>query len=310
MDELSAFLRRHAILSPDDPWEHAPIAEMLRGAELRPLAAGLQARVFRLEGSPWVLKEGRWDLEIELMEGVKLPLYAELTERVLNNFSFTFLPTEEQIRRQIGHYLLAQRYYGFLPDHEQDGAVRRALAQEQRDLRDALPELAGELARAYRLRRHEGQMKALLEDKAARTHHFLPEEHLVLGPSLSPENKGKPTSFIFQEFVEGIPLHDVELPSIARERRKEMAVWLLLTLAMHRRERMLPDTRPRYPLSQSYDWLSKTDNIFVSDAGVKFIDTRWFWDIDGNVVQRGGLIPDMTLRGIRTSLITLLDSLA
>lgn len=307
---LRQFLREHAILSPDQDWRHADIAGALQGVTVTPLAAGLQARVFKLEDHPWVMKEGRWDLEIELFEGMKLPLDAQRTERVLSNFSFTFLPTEDQIRRQAAQYLLCQRYYGMLKPDADDHHILAGLAAEQRTLRDGLSKDMSALTAAYRLRRYEKALQALLEHQAVRHHHFLPEEHLLVGDSLSPENEGKRTSFIFQEFIDGKPLHDVNLLDEPVERRREMAMWLLLTLAMHHREHMLPDTRPRYPLAQSYDWLTKTDNIFVARDGIRFIDTRWFWETDRNIVKRGGLIPDLTLRGVRATLISLLGTLA
>lgn len=295
-ETLEDRLRAHDLRSADGPLLPAPIGRLLEGEELVPLSAGLQSRVFRMRGKPWVVKEGRWDLEIGLFEGVTLPLYADMTERVLSAFSFTFLPTERQIRRLIAQYAVCDAYYGDPAD------------DERRARRDGLADRARAIAAEYGLAETEGLRRIL--ESPVRLRGFLPRESLLVGDSFSPQNKGRPTVFIFQEFVDGRPLHDCDPRHLPHERREELVTWLFLTLVLHADSGLLPDTRPRYPLAQSYDWFGKTDNIFVTRDGVRFIDTRWFWETEENIVRRGAIIPDLTLRALTATLDSLLRTLA
>jgi predicted DNA-binding transcriptional regulator len=58
---------------------------------------------------------------------------------------------------------------------------------------------------------------------------------------------------------------------------------------------LLPDTRPKYLISQMYNWLLRTDNIRISEKNndLMFIDTRWLWDRNANFIKRGTIIPEM-----------------
>ena len=306
MDELETFLRVNASYSPNR-LRLAPVADALREHRLRPLSAGIQARVFRVEGQPWVVKEGRWDLELQLFSTLTLPLYAQLTENVLKQFSFTFLPTKRQIRKQYKQYLRILRYLGCFAEGDYEHPELAAITSSQRELRDSLPDALPALERSCGLQ--SSPVLREIVESPLRYHNFLPKEYLLMGESISPQNKGKVTFYIFQEFVEGTPLHDVRLPHLPELRQREMILLLLLTLLMSEQIKLVPDTRPRYPFVQAYDWLTKTDNIFVADGGVKFIDTRWFWETDANFVRRGAIIPEITLMGAKGTLASLVRRL-
>ena len=140
----------------------------------------------------------------------------------------------------------------------------------------------------------DAKLKTILEAEL-KYHNFLPKEYLLIGDSISEENKGKPTFFIVQKFVKGQLLHDVDDRKLSTDVQKQLVLLTYLILLMNYQIHLVPDTRPRYPLFQAYNWLTKTDNIIVSENQVKFIDTRFFWDYKASFVRRGFVIPDMII---------------
>src|SRR6185295_12770852 len=95
------------------------------------------------------------------------------------------------------------------------------------------------------------------------------------------------SNFIVQEFVEGKLLHDYKEGSIDTKTDHQLVLLVYLILLMNYQIGLIPDTRPRYPMTQVYNWLTKTDNIIVSNKGVMFIDTRWLWEYKANYIKRG-----------------------
>lgn len=298
--DLEDHLRAHAISGPEALRE-APIAEILAPYSLTPIGAGLQSRIFRLEGTPWVVKEGRWDLKFPVSSGLSIPLYAQTVADLLKPAGFTFLPTDEHIANQVREYRHLERFLGW-------GAQDPALAAEQRAVREgliaALPE-----AEAFYEMPFPGTLTGILGSLLRETD-FLPREYLLLGPAVSPQNQGKRTSFHFQEFVPGTPLHDLSVESLSEGHRRQLALFLFLLLLMRARTGRVPDTRPRYPLAQAHDWFAKTDNIFMTENGFKLIDTGWLWSADDAMIRRGLIIPEMTITAATSTLQTLLRSLA
>ena len=53
-------------------------------------------------------------------------------------------------------------------------------------------------------------------------------------------------------------------------------------------------------------FIPKTDNIMISKAGLKFVDTSWFWQTEGNLIRRGLFIPDWTIARAKRELTALL----
>jgi hypothetical protein len=125
-------------------------------------------------------------------------------------------------------------------------------------------------------------------------HNFLPKEYLVYGKSWSAQNQDKNTYFIFQEYVEGKLLHDYRNEDLSNKQLEQITLFIYLLLLMDMQTGLIPDTRPRYPLIEAYDWLRKTDNMMVSENGMKFIDTRWMWNTKDNFIKRGTIIPTLT----------------
>jgi len=84
---------------------------------------------------------------------------------------------------------------------------------------------------------------------------------------------------------------------------------IYLILLMNYQIHLVPDTRPRYPILQVGNWLTKTDNIIATEDKIKFIDTRWFWDYNSNPIKRGLIIPDMIINLAKSYINVLLNEL-
>lgn len=293
MDKLEKKLKQHAIYSPIKIHE-APIEEILKGYDVEKIAAGQMGRVFRIQNSGWVLKESRWDLSIELFWNQRLPLPADITEKILNLFSYTFRPREEEILRQYRMYLNFLEYFGYFDEdsdyyHPNIEMIRTA----QKSIRESLVYFKPKIEKKYNIKL-DTRLDEILESDL-KYHNFLPREYLLVGKSISPENKGRNTQMIFQEYVEGDMLHDIQNESLPKARLKELILMIYMILLMHYQLGIIPDTRPRYVFIEAYDWLTKTDNVMVTDEGLKFIDTRWFWDSSSNLIKRGVIIPNMII---------------
>ena len=89
MNTFEKQLQKHAIYTPLSV-HSAPIKKILAKRTYDRIAAGQMGRVYKIDQEDWVFKESRWDLSIELFRDKKLPLPAEITERVLKLFAFTF----------------------------------------------------------------------------------------------------------------------------------------------------------------------------------------------------------------------------
>lgn len=273
MSSLEDQLKQYS-MDPSGHVELAPIKDILAPYTLKSVGSGIASKVFRLEGTPWVMKEGRWDPEIEIGGVVKLRLPGHTLHTVLSPLSSSFLPTLEYVQKAHQLYLVSEAYFGF-------GSTDPVVRHDQEVVRG---KLAGEFS-----------------DSALR-HNFLPTEHLLFGPALSDHAKGKPTSFLFQEFVPGTMLHDTAFESISTRDRELLRLFVRLALLLHDEKGLLPDTRPRYPLLEGTDWFLHTDNILLTDTGPRYIDTRWFWEKGLHPLKRGVIIVELTLNAYKRAL--------
>jgi hypothetical protein len=307
---LEDWLKQHATYDPDEP-KIAPLEELRTFGELHEIASGLQARVFTLSNhQTWVVKEGRWDLDFQLFKNFKVSLPAQLTENVWKQFSQTFLPTQTEILRQYRLYLTFTEYFGLFTREAMcedcyEHPHLDALTAKQQALRARLSDAIEHIEHAYSFKLSTTAKEQIL---SVQHHNFLPKEYLLIGPSVSPQNGGKLTSFIFQPFVNGTNFHDVRERELKSPEREQCMLFLVLLLLLHDEKHLLPDTRPRYPVLQMFDWLTKTDNIIVSDDGLKFIDTRWFWETDSNFVKRGLFVPEIVINQAKNLLVELASS--
>ncbi|MDB4979053.1 MAG: hypothetical protein JWM56_1239 [Candidatus Peribacteria bacterium] len=313
MDEnLEDWLRRHAIYYPDTA-HIAPVEELEGRYERTQIGSGTFSRVFKLQNhETWVVKEGRWDLELPLFGSVRMPLPIKLTDDIWKQFAHSFLPTEREILRQYELYLQFTEYLGYFgPENNCHNCYFHPdlehIIRKQKAVRLSLADRLHELKETYHV-----ELPANVEDLLRtdlRFHNFLPREYLLMGRSFSPQNKGRQTAFIFQEYIDGMHFHDADERHLESPLKEQCILLLILMLFLHLDKKLLPDTRPRYPLLQIYDWLTKTDNILVSKDGLKFIDTRWFWETDSNFVKRGLFVPEIVVNQVKSLLLLLTSQL-
>lgn len=299
-DEFEQQLRKHAIYTADE-LTTAPIAKLLKGKTLEFIGSGLNARVFKLKDSDWVIKEGKWDVKVDITF-IKLPLPAVLLEKVAGLFKFVFLPRQKVISQQYRDYIAFAGYFGYFPnDQVYSHPQREMIFNLQRNIRNSLIDYVPHVEHTYQIKIPNKVLEILSSD--IRFHNFLPQEYLLMGTSLSPENQGKPTYFIVQKFIKGKLMHDVDLSQVNGKLRQQLILFAYLELLMNAQVEMIPDTRPRSPL-ESFNWLTKTDNIIVTEkAGLVFIDTRWMWRIRSNLIARGFIIPELAINQAKELLL-------
>ena len=74
------------------------------------LGKGFFSRAFRIAETDWVIKEGRWDMDIPLLFGT-MSIHGQPIQQLLSPFSYKFLPSKEESWRQYQDYLLFARYF-------------------------------------------------------------------------------------------------------------------------------------------------------------------------------------------------------
>jgi hypothetical protein len=302
-------LKLYAVFSPENSnIKMAPTHRLFNPKDLSYISSGINARVFKMKNSDWVVKEGRWDLDINLFGDAKLPLPAQLTEKLLSIFSFTLLPSIKEILRQYKAYLKFVQYFGYF---EKDDSYyhpnKDLIFNAQKNIRDSLVFYRDDLEKHYKI--DLGPDIDRILNSEVKYHNFLPKEYLLVGKSISKENRNKTTYFIVQEYVKGTLMHDYDDSTLSPEIRSQLILLVYLILLMNYQIHLVPDTRPRYPIIQIDNWLTKTDNIMLNNKEVKFIDTRWLWDYNSNIIKRGLFIPDMIVNISKSYLIELLKDI-
>lgn len=307
---MENLIRRFAIytLNPEDV-RVTPIHSLFNPDKLLFLSMGLMSRVFKHTDYPLVVKEGRWDLDFELWKGARVPLSANLLEKTLKIFSWSYRPKIEEVLKQYGYFLTFIEYFGYFEDknsfyHPEIDKIHSA----QRHLRNSLLYYKPDVEKYFKFKINPKIDEILLSD--SRKHNFVIKEYLLYGKSISKENKGNNTSYVVQDFVDGQVLHDIDNTSQPVEITRQLIVLLYLLLLMDCQTGILPDSRPKYFAIQAYDWLLKTDNIMLTKKqGIKFVDTRGFWIKRGNLFRRGIIIPEMMENLAKGYINFLLDSL-
>ncbi len=291
MKDIETILKEKAIYSPKK-FIKTDIEKIVELEDLTQIGMGMMSRVYKVKRKDWVVKEGRWDLHLDVAgTNAKIPFPIETAEKLLDNtFSLTFLPKKEEILRQYDLYLKFAKYFGyFTPDTDYHHPRKESLFKQQQEIRNTLTDYIPEIQKKYLFKINKKITKVLKSEEAF--HNFLPKEYLLAGKSICPENKEKVTYYIFQEYIKGDLLHDVKYKDLPKKDLYQLIVLIYLIILMEYQIGILPDTRPRHPF-EVYNWLTKTDNIIKTDAGMKYIDTRWFWHSRGNIATRGVLLPN------------------
>ncbi len=305
-DEIEEQLKLNAVYS-DENYKISDVKSILKEYKLKQIGKGIYNRVFRIENKPWIVKEGRWDLSIEIFRGKHVPLPARLVEASLSlAASYKFLPTIKEILKQYKEYLEFTQYFGYFEkEADYHHPYRDLLFLSQKNIRASLRFFKPEIEKEYNIKIN-GKLDEIFSSDLI-LHNFLPKEYLLIGESFSRENNNKVTSFIFQEFVNGKVLRDVPRKEQSKNIKNQLILLAYLILLMHMQIRLLPDTRPRYHFIEAYDWLTKTDNIMIADDKLVFIDTRWFWNTKTNIIRRGLFIPQLTINRCKSTLLKLLE---
>lgn len=306
-DDIERFLRKHSVFS-HTAYIPADVSEIVDTNDLEQIGMGIHQRVFRIKDTNWIVKEGRWDLSMEfpILGHADLPSW--FFDRLWRFFGAQPLnPHIWHVLEEYRTYLEFTHYFGFF---ENDSVYfhpnRDLIFMTQKNIRSSLLLFKPEIEREYGINLNGKLSKIFTED--VRFHNFLPREYLVIGKSLSKQNKGRTTSLIFQEFVPGHVVREISDQTLNEKSRRQLVLLIYLILLMHMQIRLVPDTRPRYAFFEVYNWLTKTDNIIVSGDGLKFIDTRWFWDTKSkNLLRKGFIIPHLTMDKCKFTLLKLLE---
>lgn len=295
--DITSIFREYQIC-PSFETEQRDFADVFKNLPHTTIGKWFFSRVFRLEGQPWVVKEGRWDLDLPLFFGGKKTIQWLPIQTLLSVFSYSFLPTLEEEARQYREYLLLCRYFGYFGDGYEHYDDYAALTAFQYGFRANLSFLFPVLEHRFGIKISE---KIFAELPVL--HNFLPREYLCYWAAVSEENKEKNTSYIIQEFLSGKPLSDMDMDDFSREQLLQMYLFCLLALLFFVHTGCVLDTRPSKDPKHWAHWLMKTENIFVThDRGIQLLDTRWLWNTHSNLVRRWVLIPELIIQStVRTA---------
>jgi len=250
-------------------------------------------RAFRICESDWVIKEGRWDIDIPLVFWTK-NIHGQSIQKLLSPFAYKFLPTKEEAWRQYQDYLLMARYFGFFDEKYNYYPEYESITHFQNGLRWNMG-IFGDILRA----RFDIKLSEDFVENLPIFHNFLPREYMGYGTSMSPENKWKKTSYIAQEFIHGKPFSDKKIEEFTKDELRQIYLLWILILICYIQTGKIPDTRPTKDPKHWGQWFLHTENIFVTDLqGVKMVDTRWLWNVDENIVKRGIMIPELILQSV------------
>ncbi len=255
------------------------------------LGKGFFSRAFLVKDTKWVIKEGRWDIDIPTIFGTK-SIHWQPIQKLLQPFSYTFLPTKEEVERQYREYLLFARYFGYFDENYTHYDEFQDICDFQHWFRKNLSTFVDIVEHRFKVGKKEFIHILPWE------HNFLPKEYMCYGTAISKENKKKQTSYIVQEFMEWQPLVDVDISKLNRDEITQIYFLCLLILIFYQHTGKVPDTRPSSDMKNWWQWLMKTENIFLTSSGVKMVDTRWFWTVDDNLIKRWILIPELIIQSV------------
>lgn len=292
-------LQQYGYFGGGEQLQHVDMGKLINLSDLELIGQGMNTRVFRLKNTNWVVKEGKFDLDLSFITNLKIKFPLDVTQEFLTNFGVHYYPTPDLIKAQYQDYLTFIAYFGYFDSQSQYYHPRlSAIADKQHLIRSQLSNKSDHIAKVFWLSFPESINQIFAPQTLY--HNFVSAEYLLYGPSISPENQGKDTYYIFQEFFQGKTLHDIKITSLPQNQLKELLLFAYLSLYLRDQEHLAIDLRPRNILLEPFEWFTKTDNIMIDEKGVRMIDTRWFWDLNASLVMRGGIIPEQNLLSTRT----------
>ncbi|WKZ31222.1 MAG: hypothetical protein QY318_00410 [Candidatus Dojkabacteria bacterium] len=299
MLKFEEYLRQHAYYGVGQNLVPTDLGQLLSQYELQPIGKGHFSRVYVIRGLGWVVKEGRWDLDFEIIRKLTLPVHAKLTESFLSLFRLRFLPSEGQIIDQYNKYLELSKFLGYFESEKAyTHLYREKIFAVQKEFRSNLEVYIQLVEREFNLNISAQFKVDVASSKFLRAHNYLPKEYLLYGPAMHRSGRGKNTSYIFQQHVEGKPLYSVE--SVTTEQKSQLLLFAIAVLAFAATKGYVPDLRPKYLASSVGDWVWKTENLFMADRGAVLVDTRWLWSLNDNLVKRGFVIPELTINALKS----------
>ncbi len=294
MNQLEEYLIKNSYKDPQKPLNRCDFNEVFRKISPRYFGEGFNTRVFITKDNNWVIKEGRWDLNLDMFSygGFKFPpMIAKILMRI---FKRNFVPREDVVISQYADYLVFYKYLGFSPIHNGDESPYHDF---QIKLRDSLFVKINKIRRKYALSISDELISKL---ESIKYENLLPKEYLLYSESISRENEFENTYFIVQEYVYGKPFHDSNIKELQHLVLLKLLLIAVLILIMYDETKMVPDMRPRYIINEPMNWFSRTDNIIISDDVVSFVDTRLLWNSKRGPIKRGLIIPEMTIKSCRS----------
>ncbi len=251
------------------------------------------SRAYKITEADWVIKEGRWDIDVPLIFGTK-SIHGQPLQKLLSPFSYKFLPTKEESWRQYQEYLLLARYFGFFDETYSYYADFDALRAFQKWLRLNISIFQDIIKQRFGI-----QIPKNIQNILPIFHNFLPREFMGYGKSYSEENKGKYTSYITQEYIDWVPFSEKKLEEFNQGELSQIYLLCILILTFYIQTGKIPDTRPNNDPKHWGQWFMHTENIFSTQSqGIKMVDTRWLWSTDTNIIKRGILIPELILQSV------------
>lgn len=114
MNKTETLFRKYQITSLSD-YGKKDFHTVCKKCEYDLLGKGFFSRAFKIHQARWVIKEGRWDIDIPLIFGTK-SIHGQPLQKLLSPFSYKFLPSKEESWRQYQEYLLLARYFGYFDE--------------------------------------------------------------------------------------------------------------------------------------------------------------------------------------------------
>lgn len=268
------------------------------------IGQGLFSRVYKINGTKWIVKEGKWDLDINIFFTSFKISWKDIELGMRKTFGYSFLPYKDEVKRQYKDYIVFSEYLGYFEETGYNHKKIKDIISDQKNLRENLEKriLKEEKKTRYTINK---SIYKLLEEDEVRYYNFLPNEFTIYGRT---KRMDKNTFFIFQEFIEGKPFSNVSDKELDIKSKKQFALFMLLIILLYFEKGIVPDLRPSP--KNIHKWMYKTENMMVSNNGdLKFIDTRWVWNVNDNLVKRGFIIPNLVLSQAHENLNRLLKDI-
>lgn len=327
-EEFLQYLNEHSVSNPEDIQYVQTSPLELPFDELKFIGKGIFNTVYKAKigNHAWIIKEGAYDLKFPLYKRIALPLPRKFFDRIYKMFGLSLMPSHKSAIEQLREYVLLARYFGFFSDEKEEGIVGfdpeiHSIQRETRaNLRKSIleeDEFAEIVLKSVKTFKNYHKIKAIISDDEFLTYDFLPREYLIL--SLTTERKGFMKIFsrkienhyIIQDCAEGETLGNISDKELIEQPRilARLIVFILLALSMAYYDNKLIDSRPEGVLSG--DWFGQTGNIIVdaTNDDIKFVDTRWLNQNDGNLLQKGIIVSDLIRDALSVSLSKYVEAL-